>query len=86
MFKWAKERIRLLAGHPAERANALVAASINAPSLIITGEASRVTTRIVAISTVEIDALAGRKKLNPTRPGVHARWKEQNRVAIQHML
>jgi hypothetical protein len=83
MLKWAKERMRVLAGHRAGQANVISPAHIDAPSsVIIAAEARRVTKRIVAISSTGIEALAGRMKLKAHRPGVQGRWKASDRVAM----
>ena len=93
MFKWARERVRVLSLRGVERANAGAS-----PSLNLAAVAQRVTIRVVAISSAGIDVIAGnkllatsarapiRKSLSLRRPGVHARWKEQNRVPFQSTL
>ena len=67
------------------------------PSQIIAAEAQRATRRLVAISSAGLDALSARNllgkreyaptraTLSPRRPGMDARWKEQNRLHLQNM-
>lgn len=68
---------------------------------MIAAAAQRATNRLVAISSAGFDALAMRNNsrnvlaapatvavratMSPRRPGVHARWKEQNRVPFQNL-
>ena len=83
MLKWAKERMRVLAWHRAGQADLVSLVHVDAPSsLVMATEARRVTRRLVAISSSGMEALAGRKKLNPPRPGVQGRWKTSDRVAM----
>ncbi len=70
-------------------------------SMMIAAAAQRATNRLVAISSAGFDALAIHNNsrnvltapvavavpatMTPRRPGVHARWKEQNRVPFQNL-
>ena len=85
--------------HQAGHEDAMAAAgSDSASSLMIADAAQRATKRLVAISSAGFDPMAVRELLrtpvyaptrtvaSPRRPGVHARWKEQNRVPFQNML
>lgn len=96
MLKWAKERVRMLILHQAGVEVTLAAAnSGELPAVIIAAAAQRATRRIVAISSTGLETVAAhelvyapaytpmRVMANLRRPGVHARWKEQNRVPFQ---
>ena len=85
--------------HQAGHEDAMAAAGSDAASsLMIADAAQRATKRLVAISSAGFDPMAVRELLrtpvytptrtvaSPRRPGVHARWKEQNRVPFQNML
>lgn len=98
MLKWARERVRMLLLHQAGHEDAIALGSTDVQaSLIIAAEAQRATRRLVAISSAGFDSLAARNTLekreyapirapmSPRRPGVAARWKEQNRVPFQNM-
>ncbi len=99
MLKWARERVRMLMLHQAGHENPIVAAGSDvASSSMIKDAAQRATKRLVAISSAGFDPMAVRKLLrapvyaptrmvaSPRRPGVHARWKEQNRVPFQNVM
>ena len=96
MLKWAKERVRMLILHHADVEVVLAAAnSGELPGVIIAAAAQRATRRIVAISSTGLESMTAHELLrtpayapmramaNLRRPGVHARWKEQNRVPFQ---
>ena len=96
MLKWAKERVRMLILHQAGVEDTLAAAnSGELPAAIIVAAAQRATRRIVAISSTGLESMTAhelvhapaytpmRAMANLRRPGVHARWKEQNRVLFQ---
>ena len=100
MLKWAKQKVRVLMLHQAGDEDAIASANTDAPqSLMIAAAAQRATNRLVAISSAGFDALnvrnvnviaapatvATRATIAPRRPGVHARWKEQNRVPFQNL-
>ena len=99
MLKWARERVRMLMLHQAGHENPIVAAGSDvASSSMIKDAAQRATKRLVAISSAGFDPIAVRELLrtpvhaptrvvpSPRRPGVHARWKEQNRVPFQNVM
>ena len=99
MLKWARERVRMLMLHQAGHENPIVAAGSDvASSSMIKDAAQRATKRLVAISSAGFDPMAVRELLrtpvytptrtvaSPRRPGVHARWKEQNRVPFQNVM
>ena len=96
MLKWAKERVRMLVLHQAGVEDTLAAAnSGELPTVMIAAAAQRATRRIVAISSIGLESMTAHELLraptytpmramaNLRRPGVHARWKEQNRVPFQ---
>ena len=95
MLKWARARLNLLIGRNADRVNAIDVAA--QPSLNMATAAQRVSKRLVALSSAGFDSptaedilsvaksVAARTSLNARRPGVHARWKEQNRVPFQRL-
>lgn len=96
MLKWTKQKVRVLVLHQAGDENAIASANTDVPqSLMIAAAAQRATNRLVAISSAGFNALdvrnvltapvtvAARSTMAPRRPGVHARWKEQNRVPFQ---
>ena len=100
MLKWARQKVRVLILHQAGDEDAIASANTDAPqSLMIVAAAQRATNRLVAISSAGFDALnvrnvnviaapatvATRATIAPRRPGVHARWKEQNRVPFQNL-
>ena len=98
MLKWARARLNLLIGRHADRVNAIESATVVAqPSLNMAAAAQRVSKRLVALSSAGFDSpaaedilsvaksVAARTSLNARRPGVHARWKEQNRVPFQRL-
>jgi hypothetical protein len=93
MLKWAKARIdRLTLGKASP-----VAGGDALPASIISAAAERVSRRLVALSSsgfdsptareiiVAIRPQADRTPANPRRPGMQARWKEQNRVPFHNM-
>ena len=93
MLKWAWERISVLTSHRAVQAPAAVAVPRNAaPALSIAAVALRVRKRVVAISSTGFDPSTLQRtaalpvtsptftSADPRRPGVRARWKEQNRL------
>ena len=96
MLKWARARLNLLIGRNADRVNAIDVAA--QPSLNMATAAQRVSKRLVALSSAGFDSptaedilsvaksVAARTSLNARRPGVHARWKEQNRVPFQRLV
>ena len=96
MLKWARARLNLLIGRHADRVNAIDVAA--QPSLNMATAAQRVSKRLVALSSAGFDSptaedilsvaksVAARTSLNARRPGVHARWKEQNRVPFQRLM
>ena len=96
MLKWARARLNLLIGRNADRVNAIDVAA--QPSLNMATAAQRVSKRLVALSSAGFDSptaedilsvaksVAARSSLNARRPGVHARWKEQNRVPFQRLM
>ena len=96
MLKWARARLNLLIGRNADRVNAIDVAA--QPSLNMATAAQRVSKRLVALSSAGFDSptaedilsvaksVAARSSLNARRPGVHARWKEQNRVPFQRLV
>ena len=96
MLKWAKERVRMLILHQAGVEDTLAAANRGKlPAVTIAAAAQRATRRIVAISSTGLESMTAHELLrtpayapmramaNLRRPGVHARWKEQNRVPFQ---
>ena len=96
MLKWAKERVRMLVLHQAGVEDTLAAAnSGELPAVMIAAAAQRATRRIVAISSTGLESMTAHELLraptytpmramsNLRRPGVLARWKEQNRVPFQ---
>ena len=95
MLKWARARLNLLIGRKADRVNAIDVAA--QPSLNMATAAQRVSKRLVALSSAGFDSptaedilsvaksVAARTSLTARRPGVHARWKEQNRVPFQRL-
>ena len=96
MLKWAKERVRMLILHQAGVEVILATAnSGELPAVIIAAAAQRATRRIVAISSTGFESMTAhelvrtpahtpmRAMANLRRPGVLARWKEQNRVPFQ---
>ena len=98
MLKWARARLNLLIGRHANRVNAIESAGVDTPpSLNMAAAAQRVSKRLVALSSAGFDSptaedilsvaksVAARTSLNARRPGVHARWKEQNRVPFQRL-
>ena len=96
MLKWARARLNLLIGRNADRVNAIDVAA--QPSLNMATAAQRVSKRLVALSSAGFDSptaedilsvtksVAARTSLTSRRPGVHARWKEQNRVPFQRLV
>ena len=96
MLKWARARLNLLIGRNADHVNAIDVAA--QPSLNMATAAQRVSKRLVALSSAGFDSptaedifsvaksVAARTSLNARRPGVHARWKEQNRVPFQRLV
>lgn len=99
MLKWARERLRVLTSFRGDHANAIGSVSRDLPPLFIVAAApQRVTRRVVVISSAGFElssdqgGLALPKNLptlaimSPRRPGVHARWKVQNRLPFQRML
>ena len=96
MLKWARARLNLLIGRNADRVNAIDVAA--QPSLNMATAAQRVSKRLVALSSAGFDSptaedilsvaksVAARTSLTARRPGVHARWKEQNRVPFQRLM
>ena len=99
MLKWARERVRMLMLHQAGHEDAISAAGSDAASsLMIKDAAQRATKRLVAISSAGFDPMLVRELLrapvsaptravaSPRRPGMHARWKEQNRVPFHNVL
>ena len=98
MLTWVKQKVRVLILHQAGAEDAIASANTDAPqSMMIAAAAQRATNRLVAISSVGFDALvvrnvltapatvAVRTTMTPRRPGMHARWKEQNRVPFQNL-
>ena len=99
MLKWARARLNLLIGRHADRVNAIASVGAEAPpSLNMATAAQRVSKLLVALSSAGFDSptaedifsvaksVAARTSLNTRRPGVHARWKEQNRVPFQRLV
>ena len=99
MLKWARARLNLLIGRHADRVNAFESAGVDTPpSLNMATAAQRVSKRLVALSSAGFDSptaedilsvtksVAARTSLTSRRPGVHARWKEQNRVPFQRLV
>ena len=99
MMKWARERVCMLMLHQVGHEDAMAAAGGDAASSLMIAEAAqRATKRLVAISSAGFDPMAVRELLrapvyaptrtvvSPRRPGVHARWKEQNRVPFQNVM
>ena len=97
MLKWARDRFSgLTIG--SDLATDVVSTDGNQMSALAIAVTAPATQRVVAISSVGFDAaaigkaLTAPKKLSrpkllaPRRPGVHARWKEQNRLPIQGLL
>ncbi len=85
--------------HQAGHENPIVAAGSDvASSSMIKDAAQRATKRLVAISSAGFDPMLVRELLrapvnaptrtvaSPRRPGMHARWKEQNRVPFQNVM
>ena len=98
MLKWARERVRMLLLHQAGHEDTIALGSPDVQSYpIMAAGAQRATRRLVAISSAGIDSLAAcnmsgkreygptRATMSPRRPGVAARWKEQNRVHLQNV-
>lgn len=91
MIMWVRDRARTLAPNASGRADA-VAVSAADPTM------QRPTKRVAAISSSSIDAstapeasagnqiVTTRAASSPRRPGVEARWKEQNRVPYPRSL
>jgi hypothetical protein len=99
MLKWAKERVRMLMLHQAGVEDAIASSNTATPStVIIAATARRTSKRLVAISSRALESVSARESVrapayapmrtipNPRRPGVHARWKEQNRVPFQNVM
>lgn len=82
MFNWARERISVLTLQRRDPGGDRLSVQ---PELSIAAVAQHVRKRVVAISSAG-DAAAGPANLpaftpgRSRRPGVHARWKEQNRL------
>ena len=99
MLKWAKQRVRMLMLHQAGVEDAIASGSTNTPPVeIIAAAAQRTSKHLVAISSVRFESMSARELVrapayapmrvmaNPRRPGVDARWKEQNRVPFQNVM
>ncbi|MCY7386448.1 MAG: hypothetical protein LH481_00010 [Burkholderiales bacterium] len=96
MLKWARDRFSGLTDDSDQTTDIVSTVGNQMPALAV-AVATPATQRVVAISSVGFDAaaigqaLAAPKKLPrlkllaPRRPGVHARWKEQNRLPIQSL-
>ena len=85
--------------HQAGVEDAIASGGIDTPPVeIIVAAAQRTSKHLVAISSVRFESMSARELVrapayapmramaNPRRPGVHARWKEQNRVPVQRLV
>jgi hypothetical protein len=99
MLKWAKQRVRMLMLYQAGVEDAIASGSTSTPStVIIAATAQRTSRHLVAISSRALESMSARELVrapayepmraltSPRRPGVHARWKEQNRVPFQNVM
>ena len=92
MLKWAWERINVLTSHRQMQAPAAALPRKLAATSSIAAVAQRVKNRVVAISVVGFDPTTLQSatalpvssptfsSIDPRRPGVRPRWKEQNRL------
>ena len=102
MLKWAKARIHRLTLSRASLTDAIAAGGSDAQASMFSAAAQRTSRRLVALSSSGFDSPTAREIIGaleraptrtptassaaPRRPGVHARWKEQNRVPFHNML
>ncbi|MEQ1517100.1 MAG: hypothetical protein ABL931_11495 [Usitatibacteraceae bacterium] len=97
MFKWVRAKLDSSSVDHAGRVDANAPVRSDAqPTSMISAAAQRVTRRLVAISSSGFDSPTADDILRALervpspkiarRPGVHARWKEANRVPYQHTL
>ena len=92
MLKWAWERINVLTLHREMQAPVAALPRNLAATSSVAAVAQRVKNRVVAISVVGFDPNALQSaidipvssptfaSIDPRRPGVRPRWKEQNRL------
>lgn len=101
MLKWAKARIHQLTLSRVSLTDAIAAGGGDAQSSMISAAAQRVSRRLVALSSSGFDSPTAREIINaleraptharaassaaPRRPGMQARWKEQNRVPFHNI-
>lgn len=99
MLKWAKARIHQFTLSRASLTDAIAAG--DAQASMISAAAQRVSRRLVALSSSGFDSPTAREitkalertharacaasSVAPRRPGMQARWKEQNRVPFHNI-
>ena len=92
MLKWAWERINVLTLHREMQAPVATLPRNLAATASVAAAAQRAKNRVVAISVVRFDPTTLQNaaafpvpsqtfvSIDPRRPGVRPRWKEQNRL------
>ena len=92
MLKWVRERLRVLALHRDGAAvvgpkivnhPAVSAVTLAVPRHVTAISTALLTTPNTRQSTVMRARFSGGSMATQRRPGVHARWKEKNRLPMQ---
>lgn len=92
MFKWMRERLSVLALHRDGAASVgpeiVSHQAVGAVALAVTRHVTAISSALLTTSNIRPSTMArgrfsGGAMVTQRRPGVHARWKEKNRLPTQ---